>query len=239
MENNTLSPGKIDRNSEWFNYRLTSARYLVQDKRKLIPLILLAIALLFGILAVAKVTGLFIASARAQRIVRQAAAWSKPDREEVDSQIAKSKLMADNLKENNLFWPTPKENPVKAVLGIFGDEAYINGQWYKAGAKIGDAKILAIDADSVTTEWNGQKTVFRPIDAGGPPGPGGPMPGPEGPAPGPAAAGGKRPGMVVVHPDAPPMPGPQARRPDIKVGPKLSEEDIAKMKERMEMVKKR
>ena len=98
---------------------------------------------------------------------------------------------------------------------------------------------MAIDADSVTTEWNGQKTVFRPIDAGGPPGPGGPMPGPERPRPGPSMAGGKQPGMVVVHSEAPPMPGPQARRPDIKVGPNLSEEEMARMKEKMEMVRKR
>jgi hypothetical protein len=35
------------------------------------------------------------------------------------------------------------------------------------------------------------------------------------------------------------MPGPQARRPDIKVGPNLSEEEMARMKEKMEMVRKR
>jgi hypothetical protein len=84
---------------------------------------------------------------------------------------------------------------VKAVLGIFGDEAYIDGQWYKVGAKIRDAKIVDIGTDSVTTEWDGKKQVFRPIDAGGSPAPGGPMPGPDRPSPMPSATGEKQPIM--------------------------------------------
>jgi len=30
-------------------------------------------------------------------------------------------------------------------MGIFGDEALINGKWYKAGDKVADAKILAVN----------------------------------------------------------------------------------------------
>jgi hypothetical protein len=195
MEYKSLSSKKIDRISEWSNYRMTSARDLVQNKRKLVPLVLLAIAMLFGILAMAKVMGFFIASARAQHIIKQATAWSKSDPNVVDGQVAKFRLIAEDLKQNNLFWPTPKENPVKAVLGIFGDEAYIDGQWYKVGAKIRDAKIVDIGTDSVTTEWDGKKQVFRPIDAGGSPAPGGPMPGPDRPSPMPSATGEKQPIM--------------------------------------------
>jgi hypothetical protein len=209
MEYKNLSFKKADTVSEWSNSHLISVRDFMQDKRRLVSLVLLVIAVLFGVLAVAKTLGFFIHSARAQRIVKQATAWSKTDPNFVDSQVAKSRLIAEDLKQNNLFWPTPKENPVKAVLGIFGDEAYIDGQWYKVGAMIRDAKIVAIGADSVTTEWNGQKQVFYPIDAGGPPAPapGGPRPGPNKPAPMPNAAGEKRP-IIIGGPrlTGPPRP---------------------------------
>ena len=202
-------------------------------------MVLLAIAVLSGVLTVAKVTGFFIASARAERIVKEATAWSKPDPNVVESYVAKSKPIAEDLKKENLFWPTLKEHPVKAVLGIFGDEAYINGKWYKVGAKVGDAKIVAIDAASVTTEWDGKKKVFCPIDADGSPASGGPKSRPERPAPRPGATGGERAEMFVIQSEAPPMRGPEGGRPGMRGGPQLSDEDRAKMREEMEKVMKR
>lgn len=229
---------KIDGISEWSNHRLTSARGLVQNKGGFVPVVLLAIAGILGVLTVAKAAGFFIASARAERIVRQATLWSKPDPNAVESQVAKSKLIAEDLKKKNLFWPPPpKEHPVKAVLGIFGNEAYIDGKWYKVGAKVGDAKIVAIDAASVTTEWDGKKTVFRPIEAESAPAPGGPKPGPDRPAPPPGAKGEERADTVVIPPEAPPMPGPE-EKPGRESEPQLSDEDRAKMKEEMEKVRK-
>lgn len=161
---------------------LDRIRDLVQNKRELVPAVLLAIAVLSGVLTVTKVTGFFIASARAERIVKQATARSISDPNVVESYVAKSEPIAEDLKKENLFWPTPKGHPVKAVLGIFGNEAYIDGKWYKVGDKVGDAKIVAIDAASVTTEWDGKKKIFYPIDAEGSPAPGGPKPRPERPA---------------------------------------------------------
>ena len=196
MEYKNLSSNKVDMTSEWSNSHLTSARDLMQDKRRLASLVLLAIAVLFGILAVAKMMGFFITSYRAQRIVKQATNWNKSDPNVVDNQITKSRLIAEDLKQNNLFWPSQKEHPVKAVLGIFGDEAYINGRWYKVGAMIRDAKIIAIGADSVTIEWEGKKQVFCPIDAGGPSAPAGPRSRPNRPSPMPNVRGEKRPIMT-------------------------------------------
>ncbi len=230
---------KIGGISEWSNQRLISGTGLVRSKRKraLLPAVLFAIAGLLGLLAVAKATGLYIASARAQRIVRQATAWNKPDPNAVESQVANSKLLAEGLKEQNLFSPSPKEHPVKAVLGILGNEAYIDGKWYKVGAKIGDAKIVAIDAASVTTEWEGKETVFQPIDAEGSPAPGGPRPGPDRPAPRPDAMGPGGAEVAVIQSGAPPMRGPEAGQPGMGGGPQPSEQDEAKMKEEMEKVK--
>jgi hypothetical protein len=225
---------KTDEISELSNHGLTGARGLVQNKRALVRVVLLAIAALSGVLIVAKAAGFFIASARAERIVRQAAAWSTPDTKAVENQAAMSRVIAEHLKTNNLFWPSPKEHPVKAVLGIIGDEAYIDGQWYKVGARIKDAKIVAIDAASVTTEWDGKKTVFRPIEAESSAAPGGPPSEPDRPAPQPGATPGERAGMVAVPSGAPPMRGPQGGAPGMGGGPQPSEEDKAKMREEME-----
>jgi hypothetical protein len=183
MEHESLSPERINKISGLSNHRLRDFRGFLKNKRELVPVVLLAIAMLSGILTVVKVTGLFITSARAERIVRKAAAWSKPDRNILDNEETRSKLIAEDLKQDNLFWPEPKGHPVKAVLGIFGDEAYIDGRWYKVGAKIKDAKIIAIDADSVTTEWHGKQQIFRPIDAGEPPATGSPGSRPDIPVP--------------------------------------------------------
>jgi hypothetical protein len=229
---------KIARISEWSNSCLTSARRFVWNKRALVPTVSLAIAAVSGILAVGKATGFFIVSARAQRIVRQATAWSKSDPNVVENQAARSKLIAEDLKENNLFWPSPKGHPVKAVLGIFGDEAYIDGKWYKVGAKVGDAEIIAIDATSVTTEWEGKKKVFRPVDAENSPVQGGSQFSPNGPVPRPGMSAEERAGKVVNRPKAPPMRGPEGARPDMESGPRLSDKDKAKMKEATERVGK-
>ena len=183
MEHEDLSSEKIEKISELSNNRLSSMREFLHGKREFVPIVLLAIAVLSGVLIMAKATGLFIASARAQRIIKQAAAWSKPDPNVVENQVARSKLIAEDLKENNLFWPAPKGHPVKAVMGIFGNEAYIDGNWYKVGSMIRDAKITAIDANSVTTEWKGKKQVFCPIDAEDSSAPGGPESGPDIPSP--------------------------------------------------------
>jgi hypothetical protein len=166
MEDRNSSSKTIDEISGSSNHRLKSVIDLVQNKPKLIRAVLVAIAVLSGVLIFAKTIGFFITSAKAERIVKQAFSWSKQDPNVVESQLTKSKLIVDDLKEKNLFWPSPEGHPVKAVLGIFGDEAYIDGRWYKVGAKIGDARIIAIDANSITTEWKGKKKVFHPIDAG-------------------------------------------------------------------------
>ena len=121
---------------------------LMQNKQKAIPIVLLGIAVFSGVAALAKATGYFIASSRAERIVKQAIARSKPDPKVVETQVAKSKPLAEDLKKKNLFSPpAKKEHPIKSVMGIFGDEAFINGKWYKAGAKVGDSKIVVASID--------------------------------------------------------------------------------------------
>jgi hypothetical protein len=141
-------------------------RNLAESKQQFIPFVLLVIAALSGVAALAKITGYFMASARAVNIVDQAIAKSESDPNVVEAQIAKVKPIAEDLKKNNLFSPPlPKQHPVRDVLGIFGDEVWINGKWYKAGDSIADAKIVAIGPTSVTVEWDGNTKDFYPIQA--------------------------------------------------------------------------
>jgi hypothetical protein len=45
--------------------------------------------------------------------------------------------VVEGLKKNNLFAPrAPKQYPVHEVIGILGDQALINGRWYKVGDTI-------------------------------------------------------------------------------------------------------
>jgi hypothetical protein len=178
--------------------------------------------------------------ARVESIVKQAVTQSNSEPNVEKILIAKSNPLVDELKNNNLFsLPPPRENPAKAVLGIFGDEAYINGKWYKVGAKVGDVKIVAIDATSVTTEWDGKKEVFHPIDAGGSSAPSSPRSGPERPAPRPGATEVKRADMIVIQAEAPPSRSPKEGRPGMRSERQLSDLETAKMKEKMEKVLKR
>jgi len=147
----------------------------LKEKRELVATVLLSVSVISVLLIVVEVTGFFVTSARAEGAVKQAIEQSRPDAKNLTAQIDRSKKVAHALKENNLFAPPPpKQNPIKSVMGIFGDEAFINGQWYRVGAQVGDAKIVAIGPDSVTIKWNGQHQTFNPIDS--------PSSGPSGPA---------------------------------------------------------
>ena len=95
----------------------------------------------------------------------------------------------EGLKKNNLFAPpATKQCPVNEVIGILGNQALINGQWYKVGDTVADAKILAIEPTKVKVVWNGQEKEFTPIGSTGGGGPEGPRQGPRGRPPTPPGA---------------------------------------------------
>jgi hypothetical protein len=113
-----------------------------------------------------KVTGFFVASARAKSIVKQAVEQSTADPKDIEKQLANSAAISDELKKNNLFAPPEtKQHPVKEVSGIFGDQVLIQNKWYSVGDTIKDAKIVAIGATSVTIAWDGKERSFLPIES--------------------------------------------------------------------------
>ncbi len=147
----------------------------LKEKKELVSVVLLGVSAFLAVLILFKVTGFFTASAKAERIVKDAIAQNNADAEDMDKYFTKYKVLADELKKNNLFAPpAPKQHPIKEVLGIFGDEVIIRDKLYKVGDKVGEAKIVAIGPTEVTIEWDGKEKTFRPIDAKGSSQPGGP-----------------------------------------------------------------
>jgi hypothetical protein len=145
------------------------------DQHRIEPLagLLLATAGLLSAFILLELSAFFVAAADADNVVAEAKgfAMSNP----VAAPSAETKAVVDGLKKNNLFAPAAqKQNPVNEVIGILGDQALINGQWYKAGDSVADAKILAIEPTKVKVVWNGQEKEFTPMSSTGSVGPEGP-----------------------------------------------------------------
>lgn len=138
----------------------------LKEKKELVPVALLVVSAVLAVLATARVVGFFMASARAETIVKKAAELNNAGAADTEESFAKSREIADALKRVNLFAPPPpKEHPVKTVPAILGDTALINGQWLGVGATVGGAKILAIGPTGVKIEWEGSEKTFLPINA--------------------------------------------------------------------------
>jgi hypothetical protein len=138
----------------------------LKEKKELVSVVLLCVSAVLAVSILVKVAGFFTATAEAENIVKTAVAQNTEDTNEIDKYFAKYKVLADALKKNNLFAPpVAKQHPVKEVLGILGDEVIINNKLYKVGDKVGDAKIVSIEATQVTIEWDGRKKTFSPLDA--------------------------------------------------------------------------
>ena len=138
----------------------------LKEKKEVVSFVLLGVSALLAVLILIKVGSFFAASVRAERLVKKAVAQNNIDAKDMEKYFAESKTIANKLKRENLFAPPPpKQNPVKEVWGIFGDEVLIEDKWYKVGDKVGDAKIVAIGPTSVKIEWDGKEKAFAPIDA--------------------------------------------------------------------------
>ena len=202
----------------------------LKGKQHVLPVALFGVAVLMGVLVLAKVADLFISSARADGLLRRAATQDRTDPNNIEKHVAKAKAIADGLKKKNLFAPpAPRRNPVTAVLGILGNDALINNNWHKEGDKIADAELVAVEPTQVKVKWDGRETVFAPISSAGQDGPGGPG----GPGRGPRGEGGPpgAPMMSVGGPGGPEGFGGRFGN--------LSEEERARMRERFAGMRER
>jgi hypothetical protein len=138
----------------------------IKEKKEFASVALCGISVVLTVLIFVKIASYFRLSASAQDIVQTIKARDNTKRGDPNKYLTPIKEMADNLKKSNLFAPPPeKRNPITEVRSILGNEAFINGSWYKQGAVVQDAKIVSIEPAQVTIEWNGQTTVYKPMDA--------------------------------------------------------------------------
>jgi len=141
-------------------------RDFLKKGQEYISVVLFAFAAVLAVCIFVRLIGFYTTNARAERLVGEEAAKNKLDPNEMDKFIAKTKELAEELKKRNLFAPAKeKGHPVKAVTGIFGDEAFINGKWCKVGERIADAEIISIEATEVKIKWDGNVKSFAPIAA--------------------------------------------------------------------------
>lgn len=136
----------------------------LKDKKEFISIVLLGISLFLAVCILVRVAGFFTASARAEKLVKDAAAQSKPDPNETEKYFAEPKQIADELKKKNLFAPPPPKpkQPIREV-DIAGDSVLVNGKWYKVGDKVGDAEILAIEPTQIRFTWQGKEITLGPF----------------------------------------------------------------------------
>lgn len=174
---------------------------LHRDKAKPLTKILVAVAVLLGALILLKIAGFFASTSQARVLEGQADA-ANAGVHDLKKLLAETKTAAEEIKKKNLFVrATPKQFPVSDVLGIMGQEALINGKWYKVGDSVAEARIIAIEPTKVRIVWNGQEREFSPIGSGGggrpdQPGTAGGRPGPGGPPKTVVAGGRPRPGQT-------------------------------------------
>jgi hypothetical protein len=137
-----------------------------KEKHDSLRLGLIAVAVLLGSLAFAKVANSFIEPKRVRGLVVHASARNDQDPNRVRPYLDETKGVADALKAKNLFVKAPPpQHPVKQVDGILGAEVLIANKWYKVGDKIGEATIISVESTQVTIAWEGKEKAFAPIAA--------------------------------------------------------------------------
>lgn len=138
----------------------------LKDRKEFTKVLLLGAAAVLAIAILVNITSFFVASARAGNLVKKAVEQTEPDKDQMDKYFAESRELAKKLKKNNLFAPAPpKEQPIKQVFGILGNEVLIEGKWYKLGDMVKDAKIVAIEPAQIKIEWDGKQITLAPISA--------------------------------------------------------------------------
>ena len=112
----------------------------LKGRKDAMPAVLVAASAIIVVLVLFKVAGFFKTSTWAMGLASEVALVGESGDSDA---FKKSKEAADALKKKNLFAPpAAKQHPVKAVPGILGSSAFINGKWFGEGQNIGDESVL-------------------------------------------------------------------------------------------------
>jgi hypothetical protein len=135
-----------------------------KGKDHIVTKAMLAVSIFLGLMILTKTGTAFGQFIKWKSEVKKAAAAMTVSPKQSEQSLAAAKTIVDNMKKKNLFAPQPaKAKSIEQVAGIFGDEALINGKWYKAAAKVQDAEIVSIEPTKVVVRVDGQEKSFLPI----------------------------------------------------------------------------
>ena len=73
--------------------KLENLKDLLKNKKELVPTVLLGVSVLCGILILVKVTSFFVASARAESVVKRAIEQNGADPNNIEKQLASNDLI--------------------------------------------------------------------------------------------------------------------------------------------------
>ena len=137
----------------------------LKDWKKNMPRVLVLLTVLLAVAAGGRVLGFELSSIRMGKRIESACPQSKQE-DAVEKSLAKRVAVADELKKKNIFvLPVVETQPVTEVAGILGNEALLNGKWYKVGDKVSGVTILAIEPTQIKIEWNGKEIILSPNNA--------------------------------------------------------------------------
>jgi hypothetical protein len=98
----------------------------------------------------------------AGRTAKAIESYQSLDKSARETSAAGAKVSDEMRKKNPFASPARKQPPT--CMGLLGDKAFIDGQWYRAGDTAGEVKIVAIGAKDVTVLWEGAEKKLVPFD---------------------------------------------------------------------------
>jgi hypothetical protein len=141
-------------------------KYLIRKNKKVIPGVLLGIAVVLPILMLLKINNFLKVSVWARDVVGAAVGQINDPPSDTAEYLNTDKKLVSSLIQDNVFFPKEAPiNPVTEVRAIFMDSALINNTWYKVGDSIGQARVVAIEPMQVQIEWNGEVKTYSPAEA--------------------------------------------------------------------------
>jgi hypothetical protein len=137
----------------------------ITNKRDLISLSLMAIAVVLLVFTLLRLTSLAVGAKGDPNVVSELLSQNQSDPSRVKEHLAYYQECAQALQKKNLFAPPPKPpQPPKQCTAILGNEAFIDGKWVKVGDTVGaGAKVLAVEAAQVKLDWKGKEIILAPI----------------------------------------------------------------------------
>jgi len=144
---------------------------LKQKHKSILAVVLWCVGTVLAVLTLCNLVGM-LADPTASLSIAQGnnapAEKTEPDKtKKSDDPLTEREKIVKTLKEKNVFMPPkPQPQPPSEVTGILGDQALIQGKWYKVGDMIPPgAKVAAIEATCVKIDWQGQEKILYPINS--------------------------------------------------------------------------